>query len=86
MKSRFYVMFVQHNKEADAENRTVPVAFDEIKKAYQKYYDQLAKDMNNSTLDWSVGYILDNFGNVIESKYWTDIVETTQEEPEIPTE
>lgn len=89
MKPRFYVMFVQHNKEQEAENRTVPAAYDEIKKAYQKYYDQLAKDMNNSTLDWSVGYILDNFGNVIESKYWTDIVEEpepTPEEPETPEE
>lgn len=78
MKSRFYVVFVQHNKEVDAENRTVPLAFDDLKSAYQKYYEQLGKDMKNSTLDWSVGYIQDNFGNKIESKYWTDI----EEEPE----
>lgn len=77
MKPRFYVVFIQHNKEVDAENRTVPSAFDDLKAAYQKYYEQLGKDMKNSTLDWSVGYILDNFGNKIDSKYWTDI-----EEPE----
>jgi hypothetical protein len=79
MKPRFYVVFVQHNKEADAENRTVPSAFDNLKDAYQKYYEQLGKDMKNATLDWSVGCILDNFGNKIESKYWSDITE----EPEV---
>lgn len=77
MKPRFYVVFIQHNKEVDAENRTIPSAFDDLKAAYQKYYEQLGKDMKNPTLDWSVGYIQDNFGNKIESKYWTDI-----EEPE----
>lgn len=88
MKPRYYVMFVQHNKEAQAENRTIPSGFDSIKDAYQKYYEQLAKDMKNVTLDWSVGYILDNFGNIIESKYWTDIEEPKEElEPvEEPTE
>lgn len=79
MSPRYYVVFVQHNKEAGAENRTVPSAFDSLKDAYQKYYEQLAKDMKNVTLDWSVGYILDNFGNVIESKYWTDIEEPEEE-------
>jgi hypothetical protein len=78
MKPRFYVMFVQHNKEADAENRTVPSAFDTKKEAEQKWHEQLGKDMKNATLDWGVGYILDNFGNRIDSKYWSDI----QEEPE----
>lgn len=82
MKSRFYVMFVQHNKEVDAENRTVPLAFNDLKSAYQKYYEQLGKDMKNATVDWSVGYILDNFGNKIESKYWVDEEEATEETEE----
>ena len=81
MKARFYVMFVQHNKQADAENRTVPVAYDDEKSAKQKFHEQMGQDMKNSTLDWSVGYILDNFGNRIHSEYWTDI-ETTIEEGE----
>lgn len=82
MKPRFYVVFIQHNKEVDAENRTVPPAFDNLKDAYQKYYEQLGKDMKNATLDWSVGYIQDNFGNKIESKYWSDVTEEPEEEPE----
>ena len=80
MKPRFYVVFVQHNKEADAENRTVPSAFDTKKEAEQKWHEQLGKDMKNATLDWGVGYILDNFGNLLEHKYWVD------EESEEPTE
>lgn len=72
MKPRYYVMFVQHNKIQDAENRTVPSAFNTLKEAEQKYYEQLGQDMKNKTLDWSVGYILDNFGNRLQSKYWTD--------------
>ena len=81
MKPRFYVMFVQHNKEADAENRTVPSAFDDLLLARQKFHEQLGKDMKNETLDWSIGYILDNFCNKIESEYWTNIVEEPEEEP-----
>lgn len=79
MKSRFYVMFVQHNKEVDAENRTIPSAYDDLLLARQKFHEQLGKDMKNETLDWSIGYILDNFGNKIESEYWTNIEETTEE-------
>jgi hypothetical protein len=79
MKSRFYVMFVQHNKEAAAENRTVPSAYDDLLLARQKFHEQLGKDMKNSTLDWSIGYILDNFGNKIESEYWSNIEEEPQE-------
>jgi hypothetical protein len=79
MKSRFYVMFVQHNKDANAENRTIPSAYDDLLLARQKFHEQLGKDMKNATLDWSIGYILDNFGNKIESEYWTNIEETTEE-------
>lgn len=79
MKPRFYVVFVQHNKEVDAENRTVPSAYDDLLLARQKFHEQLGKDMKNETLDWSIGYILDNFGNKIESEYWTNIEETTEE-------
>lgn len=85
MKIRYYVMFVQHNKEANAENRTVPSGHNDLKEAQQRFYEQMAKDMKNTTLDWSVGYILDNYGNVIESRYWTDIVEEPEpaEEPTV---
>lgn len=80
-------MFVQHEKEKNAENRVAPSGHNDLKSAQQKFYEQMGKDMKNTTLDWSVGYILDNYGNVIESRYWTDIVEEPEPEPaEEPTE
>lgn len=72
MKARYYVMFVQHNKEQDAENRTVPSAYDDINAAVQKFHEQMGNDMKNATLDWSVGYITDNYGNIIRSERWTE--------------
>ena len=75
MKPRYYVLFVQHNQEAQAENRTAPSAFDDLNSAVQKFHEQMGKDMKNATLDWSVGTITDNFGNLIRSEYWTNIEE-----------
>lgn len=91
MKSRFYVMFVQFNKDAEAENRTVPSAFDDLNSATQKFHEQMGKDMKNATLGWSVGYIVDNWGNLIRQERWTDeewrkSQEPEEEEPTEPTE
>lgn len=47
--------------------------------AKQEYHAQLGKDMANVTLGWSVVYILDSFGNVIESERWTREEEPTPE-------
>ena len=82
MKSRFYVMFVQFNKDVNAENRTVPSAFDELSDAVQKFHEQMGKDMKNATLGWSVGYITDNFGNLVRSERWTDEEWRKSQEPE----
>lgn len=82
MESRFYVMFVQFNKDVNAENRTVPSAFDELNDAVQKFHEQMGKDMKNATLGWSVGYITDNFGNLVRSERWTDEEWRKSQEPE----
>lgn len=81
MKERFYVMFVQHNKEVNAENRTVPKGFDKLNEAYQAFYEQLGKDMKNATLDWSVGFILTNNGATYESRFWKEEIEEPVETP-----
>ena len=81
MKTRYYVVFVQHNKEQGAENRVAPSAFDTMEGALQKFHEQMGKDMKNVTLDWSVGYIVDNSGNTYRSERWTE-PEPTEEEPE----
>lgn len=79
MKTRYYVVFVQHNKEANAENRTVPSAFDTINEALQKFHEQMGNDMKNKTLDWSVGFILDSTGGLLQTERWN-------EEKEVPGE
>jgi hypothetical protein len=69
---RFYVVAIQHNKEKDAENRTVPKAFDDEKAALAEYYRQLGADLNNKTLDWGILWILNSEGNVRKADKWCD--------------
>lgn len=72
MKKRYYVVAVQYNKEVNAENRTVPPTFDSEKKALQYFFEQLGKDMKNTTLGWSVVYVFDNDQNIVRSEKWVD--------------
>lgn len=87
---RYYVVSVQHNKEKDAENRSVPKAFDTELQARQAFHAQLGDDMSNTTLDWSVCMIFTDIGSVIASERWEapeqGIVETPVEEAPEPTE
>jgi len=68
---RYYVTAIQYNKDAEAENRTVPYAFDTLNEAKQKFHEILGSDMKNATLGWSVAVIFDNNGNMIMSERWT---------------
>ena len=77
---RYYVVSVQHNKEKDAENRSVPKAFDTELQARQAFHAQLGDDMSNTTLDWSVCMIFTDIGSVIASERW----EPPEPEP-VPT-
>ena len=90
---RYYVVSAQHNKEKDAENRSVPKAFDTELQARQAFHAQLGSDMSNATLDWSVCMIFTDIGSVIASERWeapvpepepttetTNLTETTTEE------
>lgn len=54
---RFYVHAIQFNKEAQAENRTVPKACDTLNEALTAYHDQLTRDHKNKTLGWSMVWI-----------------------------
>lgn len=67
---RYYVVSVQHNKEKDAENRSIPKAFDTELQARQAFHAQLGSDMSNTTLDWSVCMIFTDIGSVIASERW----------------
>lgn len=79
MDNRFYVMSVQHNKEKQAENRTVPKAFDDIHEATAEFHRQLGSDMKNDTLDWSMCVVINNQGVIHKSEYW----EEAKPEPEV---
>lgn len=68
---RYYVVAIQYNAEAEAENRTVPKAFDTKDEAIAEFHSQLAKDMKNATLGWSICIIFDNNGNIIRDEKWT---------------
>ena len=67
---RYYVVSVQHNKEKDTENRSVPKAFDTELQARQAFHAQLGSDMGNAVLDWSVCMIFTGIGSVIASERW----------------
>ena len=87
---RYYVVSVQHNKEKDAENRSVPKAFDTELQARQAFHAQLGGDMGNAVLDWSVCMIFTDIGSVIASERWEapkqGIVETPIKPTPEPTE
>ena len=82
---RYYVVSVQHNKDKDAENRSVPKAFDTELQARQAFHAQLGSDMSNATLDWSVCMIFTDIGSVIASERWEAPVPEPEPTPE-PTE
>ena len=69
---RYYVVAIQHNKNAGAENRTAPKGFDTIKEAEREFYYQLSQDMNNNTLDWGICLIFNSEGGVLQTKKWAD--------------
>ena len=77
---RFYVTSIQHNMEKDAENRSVPFAFDDINSARQKFHEILSNDMKNATLDWSVAFIFNSEGALITSEKWERPIEPNEVE------
>lgn len=76
---RYYVTAIQHNKEKDAENRSIPFAFDTLNEAKQKFHEILGNDMKNATLDWSVCILFTSDGRMVMSERWTEEVEPNEE-------
>ena len=69
---RYYLLVVQYNKDAKAENRTTPKGFDTLYDAEKAYHKQLADDMGNATLGWGICMVVDNSCNTIDGlkKRW----------------
>lgn len=68
---RYYVLSIQYNQEKEAENRSVPKAFDTLGDAIAEFHSQMAKDMNNATLGWSLCMVIDSNGYVVRNEKWT---------------
>lgn len=70
MTKRYYVTSVEFNKVAQAENRSVPSAFDSLDKAKAKFYTTLANNINNNTISDAVVIMFDSNGNKVMSEHW----------------
>ena len=66
---KFYVAAIQHNKDAQAENRTAPTSHNTQFDAETAFYDRLATDRKDQTLDWGVVVLFSTEG-VLNFKYW----------------
>jgi len=78
---RFYVLAIQYNKEAGAENRTAPKAYNTRNEAVAEFHRQLAADMKNATLGWSLCMVInDAMGIEAQEKYVADETPITASE------
>lgn len=82
---RYYVVSIQYNKDVQAENRTVPKAYDSYNDAKKEFHRQLATDMGNEALGWSLCMIITSDGNVRNSERWDRPVEI-EPIPDVTTE
>ena len=79
MKDRYYVVSVQFNKISQAENRSVPKAYNNYNDALKEFHRQLASDMGNETLGWSWCTILNKDGLLLKNESWIADDEVEQE-------
>ena len=79
---RYYLVTIQHNKVVNAENRTVPKAFDTIDEAVAEFHTSIGKDMKNGTLDWALGIVFDSNTNIIRKEKWEDLTAEIPEDSE----
>lgn len=67
---RFYVTSIEFNKQAQAENRTVPFSFASIDEAKKKFYTILGQDIGNASLSWCNVILWDDRGDMLLHEYW----------------
>lgn len=81
---RYYLTTIQFNKEAQAENRTIPKAFDKLEDAVTAFFSQVVTDRKNASLGWSVNYITNDFGGIYPEYVhrWDAEVEPVEETEE----
>lgn len=81
---RYYLVTIQYNKEKEAENRTVPKAFDDVESAIAEFHTQMGKDMKNDTLGWALSIVFDSNGGIIRDEKW--VANVVEPEPEVVEE
>ena len=72
---RYYLVTIQYNKESQAENRTVPKAFDTMDEAIAEFHVQMGKDMKNATLGWALSIVFDSNGGIVRDEKWVAPIE-----------
>lgn len=85
---RYYLLTIQYNKEAQAENRTVPKAFDSLDDAMAEFHTQMGKDMKNKTLGWALSMVINSDGGIHASEKWTskEVTPAPVQEEEVAAE
>ena len=61
---KYYLITIQYNQESKAENRTVPRMYTDLADAEADFYEQVGKDMKNSTLGGSLNLVINSEGGV----------------------
>lgn len=74
MSTRYYLVTIQYNVVKDAENRTVPKAFDTVEDAVAEFHAQMGKDMKNADLGWALSMVIDSNGAVIKNEKYNKIL------------
>lgn len=74
---RYYLVSIQYNKEAKAENRTVPKAFDSRDEAIAEFHKQMGNDMKNVTLGWALSIVFDSNCGIVKEEKWVEEVQPT---------
>ena len=69
---KYYLITIQYNKEAKAENRPQPKMYTDFAKAQADFYEQVGKDMKNASLGGSMNMVVNSEGGVYSdlNKKW----------------
>lgn len=68
---RFYLITIQYNRVAQAENRTAPKAYDTLDEAVAEFHVQMGKDMKNDSLGWALNMVINSEGGIHKNEKWT---------------
>lgn len=76
METMFIVCYIRHVKTDDSWDYKMIGRYGTKSEALKAYHKKLSDDIDSSSLDNVSVYILDNFGNKIESSSWVEEVTT----------